>query len=250
MSKVKRLTGGELTGRFTRGATSSTSHRVILSGCCPTTCPRSGKAGRHVGAASDASHSSTSCPDGSEHPTCMRWPQSPYSFAAFPSREKFEGAAAMQPAGFQRALLVRTTSVPLKAGSPGCGTERVLRDILSSSWPATALSAAGAGGGLGYVVRRPDPRDQRAKLIVLTRKGRAASSRSVHHQGSRGRDHPVTRPAGTSSAAANARFVHHLVLTPNTRSQRLKAPSAMGAGSWIQGTRWAANPGARRSTKL
>ena len=26
---------------------------------------------------------------------------------------------------------------------------------------------------LGYVVRRPDPCDQRAKLIVLTRKGRA-----------------------------------------------------------------------------
>ena len=26
---------------------------------------------------------------------------------------------------------------------------------------------------LGYVVRRPDPRDRRAKLIVLTRKGRA-----------------------------------------------------------------------------
>src|SRR5215212_941017 len=27
--------------------------------------------------------------------------------------------------------------------------------------------------GLGYVVRRPDPRDRRAKLIVLTRKGKA-----------------------------------------------------------------------------
>jgi len=26
---------------------------------------------------------------------------------------------------------------------------------------------------LGYVVRRPDPRDRRAKLIVLTRKGKA-----------------------------------------------------------------------------
>jgi DNA-binding MarR family transcriptional regulator len=36
---------------------------------------------------------------------------------------------------------------------------------------------------LGYVVRRPDPRDRRAKLIVLTRKGQSLRrSRSVHHQ--------------------------------------------------------------------
>jgi DNA-binding MarR family transcriptional regulator len=33
---------------------------------------------------------------------------------------------------------------------------------LSTSWES-----------LGYVVRRPDPRDRRAKLIVLTRKGKA-----------------------------------------------------------------------------
>jgi hypothetical protein len=58
----------------------------------------------------------------------------------------------------------------------------------------------------GYVVRRPDPRDRAAKLIMLTRKDQSLRrSRSVHHQGPRGRDHPATRPAGTSSAAANAR---------------------------------------------
>jgi hypothetical protein len=60
----------------------------------------------------------------------------------------------------------------------------------------------------------------------------------------------LEKPLDAEWAAAPALVVHHLVLTPNTRSQRLKAPSAMGAGSWIQGTRWEANPGARRSAKL
>lgn len=42
----------------------------------------------------------------------------------------------------RQAYLDTRRSVPLKARSPRRGTGRVLRDIPSSSWPATALSAA------------------------------------------------------------------------------------------------------------
>jgi hypothetical protein len=45
-------------------------------------------------------------------------------------------------------------------------------------------------------------------------------------------------------------LVHRAVFTPSTRSHRLSAPSASGAGSWIQGTSPAANPGARIWVKL
>jgi hypothetical protein len=47
-----------------------------------------------------------------------------------------------------------------------------------------------------------------------------------------------------------ARFVHHSTFTPNVRSHRLRTPSATGAGNWIQGVRWAAKLGARKSLKL
>ena len=42
----------------------------------------------------------------------------------------------------RQAYLDTRRSVPLKARSPRRGTGRVLRDIPSSSWPATALGAA------------------------------------------------------------------------------------------------------------
>src|SRR4051794_8979600 len=46
-------------------------------------------------------------------------------------------------------------------------------------------------------------------------------------------------------SAGPALVVHRRVLTPHVRSHRLSAPSATGAGSWIQGTSPAAAPGAR-----
>ena len=50
--------------------------------------------------------------------------------------------------------------------------------------------------------------------------------------------------------AARAACCHRSPFTPKTRSHRQSAPSPRSAGTWIQGTSWAANPGTRKSAKL
>src|SRR5436305_1438564 len=63
--------------------------------------------------------------------------------------------------------------------------------------------------------------------------------------------HPsVARGVVRIRIVAPATFVHRSPSSPNTRSHRQSDPSPKSAGSWIQGTKLPANPGARKSAKL
>ena len=89
----------------------------------------------------------------------------------------------------------------------------------------------------GYVLFRAGP------LVSSRSEATAADATAPFH-------HSASICVDRIRTAAVATFFHRSTFTPTTRSHRQSDPSRTSAGSWIQGTRSAANPGARRFAKL
>jgi len=107
--------------------------------------------------------------------------------------------------------------------------------------------ANGESGADAEVEQRLIDTEVRSSVRKLTRAAAAteatfAADRTTHRSASSWRDSPVI--------GLVAHCFHLSTSTPTTRSQRQSAPSPKSAGNWIQGTRSAANPGARMSVKL
>jgi hypothetical protein len=82
------------------------------------------------------------------------------------------------------------------------------------------------------------------------RDGGVAGDESTCSPASAGAHRSASNCMDCSWSAAFACCFHRSWSMPTTRSHRHSAPSPMRAGSWIQGTSWAAAPGARMSVKL